>query len=205
MDMRSYLSEIQHACETVFPSIWHEWQEVEALRGKISALTAETAEGYRRAQAFQEFEDPDDYMLGVGIHWETYFGADKERYHAEATLPQLEQQRDARTFACSLMAGSVLQFAKHGISLVHGGIQSCPNGRPVHGLDLKSVIWQGRNQSMHWEEGQPRPPVVQCFEALKATDPVFGNYLTQNMAFEVVRILGWRDFAAFEADMISLA
>jgi hypothetical protein len=205
MDMRSYLSETQHACETLFPSIWNEWQALEALKGKISALTAATAEGYRRAEAFKEFEDPDDYMLGVGIHWDTYFGADKERYHAEAALPELEQQRDARAFACSLMAGAVLQFAKHGLSLVHGGIQACPNGRQVHGVDLKSVIWQGRNQSMHWEEGQPRPPVVQCFDALKATDPVFGNYLTQNMAFEIVRLLGWREFADFEADMISLA
>ncbi len=203
--MRSYLSETQHACETLFPSIWNEWQALEALKGKISALTAATAEGYRRAEAFKEFEDPDDYMLGVGIHWDTYFGADKERYHAEAALPELEQQRDARVFACSLMAGAVLQFAKHGLSLVHGGIQACPNGRQVHGVDLKSVIWQRRNQSMHWEEGQPRPPVVQCFDALKATDPVFGNYLTQNMAFEIVRLLGWREFADFEADMISLA
>lgn len=205
MDMRSYLLETQHACEILFSPIWNEWQAVEALRVKIAALKAATEEGYRRAEAFQEIEDPDDYMLGVGIHWETYFGADKERYHAEAALPQLERKRDARAFACGLMAGSVLQFAKQGLSLAHGGIQSCPSGRQVHGVDLKSVIWQGRNQSMHWEEGRPRQAVVQCFEALKATDPVFGNYLTQNMAFEIVRILGWRDFADFEADMISLA
>lgn len=205
MDMQTYLSETQHACETLFPVIWNEWEAVEALKGNIAALTAATAEGYRRAEAFQEFEDPDDYMLGVGIHWETYFVVDKERYHAEAALPELEQQRDTRAFACSLMAGSVLQFAKHGLSLVHGGIQSCPNGRQIHGVDLKSVIWQGRNQSMHWEEGHLRPLVVQCFEALTETDMTFANFLSENMAFEIIRTLGWREFADFQADMISLA
>ena len=205
MDMRSYLSETQHACETLLPSIWYEREAVEILKGKISALTAATVEGYRRAEAFQQLEDPDDYMLGVGMHWDTYFGADKELYHAEGALPQLEQKRDSRTFACSLMAGSVLQFAKHGLSLAHGGIKSCPNGRQVHGVDLKSVIWQGRNQSMHWEEGKPRPEVVLCFDTLKANDTAFSNYFTQNLAFEIVRILGWREFANFEADMISLA
>ncbi|MBB4212686.1 hypothetical protein EV659_11428 [Rhodothalassium salexigens DSM 2132] len=205
MDMASYLSEIRHACESVLPSVWSEWDAVEALKGKIASLTAATVEGYRRAEAFQQFEDTDDYMLGVGIHWDTYFGPDKERYHAKASLPDLEQQRDVRAFACTSLAGSVLQFAKQGISLVHGGIQNCPSGRIVHGVELKSVIWQGRNQSMHWEEGQLRPAVRQCFKALNAADPALGDYLQRNVAFEVVRLLEWREFADFEADLLLLA
>ena len=205
MDMASYLIEINHACESVIPTIWAEWAAVEALRGEIATLSAQTEDGYRRAQFLQQFDDPDDYMMGVGLHWDTYFGADKERYHAEADLPTLEQVRDVRAFACAAMAGSLLQFAKQGISLVHGGLENCPSGRKIHGVDLKLMIWQGRNQSMHWDEGQLRAAVKQCFETLKATDPAFNAYLTRNVAFDVVRVMNWRDVAAFEADMNSLA
>lgn len=205
MDMASYLNEIRHGCVSLLPAIWSEWKAVEALKVRIAALTAQTEEGYRRAQFLQQFEDPDDYMMGVGLHWDTYFGSDKARYHAIADLPSLEQIRDIRAFACTALAGSLLQFAKQGISLVHGSLQLCPAGRQVHGVDIKSVIWQGRNQSMHWDEGQFSQSVQACFDSLKAHDQAFNNYENRSVAFEVVRLLGWNECAAFEADMMAFA
>lgn len=206
MDMASYIKEIRHACVTLFPAIWAEWEAVEALKSRITALTAQTDDGYRRAQFVQQFEgDDDDYMMGVGMYWDNYFGPDKERYHAVADLPSLEQTRDIRSFACAALAGSVLQFAKQGISLVHGGLQYCPNGRQIYGVDMKSVIWQARNQSMHWDEGQSHRAVQECFDTLKVSKPSLGGYQTRNVAFDVVQVLNWREYAAFEADMMALA
>ncbi|MDP3195322.1 hypothetical protein [Tabrizicola sp.] len=207
MDMASYLNEVRYGCEAILPIVWKEREAVEALKARIATLTAQTEDGYRRAQFLQQFEDPDDYMMGVGLHWDTYFGADKERYHAVADLPSLEQVRDIRSFACAALAGSVLQFAKQGISLVHGGLQNCPAGRQVHGVDIKLVIWQGRNQSMHWDEGQFTPSVRACFDSLKVCDSSFNDYdsKVRSVAFDVVRLLGWREYAAFETDMMALA
>jgi hypothetical protein len=205
MDMTSYLNEIRHGCESVLPAIWTEWEAVEALKARIAVLTAQTEDGYRRAQFLQQFEDPDDYMMGVGLHWDTYFGPDKDRYNAAADLPSLEQVRDIRSFACAAMAGSVLQFAKQGISLVHGSLQNCPAGRIIHGVEIKSVIWQGRNQSMHWDEGQFSRAVQACFDTLKASDSAFNDYQARNVAFDVIRVLNWRNYAAFETDMMTLA
>ena len=205
MDMASYLQEIRHGCVTLFPAIWAEWEAVEALKGRIASLTAETEDGYSRAQFLHPSEDPDDYMMGVGMYWDNYFGPDKERHHAVADLPNLEQTRDVRSFACAALAGCVLQFAKQGISLVHGDLQGCPPGRQIHGVDMKSVIWQGRNQSMHWDDPQFRPPVRACFDTLKVLEPSLGDYLARNVAFDVVRVLNWHEYAAFESDMMTLA
>lgn len=205
MDMATYLIEIRHACETTLPSVWSEWGAVQALRGKIADLTAQTEDGYQRAEFLQQLDDPDDYMLGVGMYWETYFGPDKERYHAEAGLPALEQNLAVREFACSAMAGSVLQFAKQGISIVHQGPNNSPDGRTIHGVSLKSLLWQSRNQSMHWDEGRLNQHVIDCFETLRAIDPCFSDYLTRSLAFDVLRTLGWQDITAFEADMLTLA
>jgi hypothetical protein len=204
MDMSAYLHEIRHACETILPAIWAEWDQVQALEGRIAVLRQQTEEGYRRSEAFQEFDNADDYMLGVGVHWDTYFGPDKERQYTEKELPEKTQLRDARAFACAAMAGSILQFAKQGMSQVHGGLDQCHSGRQIYGVGLKDIIWQGRNHALHWEESQPRRAVQECFDALAQTELAFAEYRSRNLSFEIVRLLGWRAVEQFEVDMMSL-
>jgi hypothetical protein len=47
---------------------------------------------------------------------------------------------------------------------------------------------------MHWEEGEPRQPVIDCFRQLEAdVGAEFGKYAACSRAFPVVRILDWRD------------
>lgn len=67
------------------------------------------------------------------------------------------------------------------------------------------MIWQARNQSLHWEDGSFRPPVVACFTALASeVDQVFSNFRARNMAFDVIEMLGWRTIGAFETDLLSV-
>ncbi|MBB6087959.1 hypothetical protein [Wenzhouxiangella marina] len=204
--MTNYTNEIKYAVEAALATIWADVGELEILRRQLDQLTAETESGYRRAQAFQYDEDPDDVMMGVGIHWATYFGPDKERHEVATNVNDLNQRIQVREFSRSAMSASVLQYAKQGISIVHAGLQPCPNGRGVGSQSLKNIIWQGRNQSLHWEEGNPRQPVIDCFDQL-AIDfgDEFTHYNTSNLAFNVVRTLNWREFESFETDMQSLA
>lgn len=68
-----------------------------------------------------------------------------------------------------------------------------PKGRFIGSLPLRLVILEARNQTEHWELKDPRDGIVKCFESLACeVDPVFMNYKTKNMAFEVVPLLGWR-------------
>lgn len=91
-------------------------------------------------------------MMGVGRYWENYFGPDKERHHKDVQVVQVEQAAAAHTFSIGSLSGALLQHPKQGISLVHSGPSSCPAGRAIGGSTLKDVIWQGRNQAIHWDE-----------------------------------------------------
>lgn len=84
-------------------------------------------------------------------------------------------------------------------------ISAVPNGRQIGSQHLKSVIWQGRNQAQHWEEGSFGEAVRTCFAVLEADiDREFGQFTSRNMAFDVLQALGWVEVADFERDMRSL-
>jgi hypothetical protein len=203
MDMKTWLDETSHAVSSLIPLVWSEHAAVAEASAKLAVLEETTERGYRQSEAFMD--DFDDEGLATAIHWETYFGPDKDRYHAAEALDALQATLDTRGTSRASMAGALLQVAKQGISAVHGGLGASPSGRDVAGVALKDLIWQARNQSMHWEEGQPHKAVADCFETLKAADAVFGDYPVRNLAFEVVDLVGWETYGAFEADLLSLA
>jgi hypothetical protein len=202
MDMTTYLAEIRHAVASIIPVIWSEHAIVDQATAILRRHEEATRRGYEQSAAFMD--ELDDEGLATQIHWDTYFGPDKERHHAAEELAKVQATLEARTFSRSSLASSLLQYSKQGLSAVHGGLAAVPAGREIGGVSLKDVVWQGRNQGIHWEEGRPHPAVVECFEKLTAVDAAFGDYAAKNLAFEVVQLLGWRDVAAFEADLSSL-
>ena len=87
----------------------------------------------------------DDEGLGTAIHWETYFGPDKERFYKQVDLDEIEQKIETHKFSTSALAANVLQFAKQGIALRFGRErQGISEGRLVGGQPLHEIIWQGR-------------------------------------------------------------
>lgn len=203
MKISDYLQEIRHAVETVVAEIHREHELVETLQAELVRLTAATEEGYRRVEFLALNPDLDDDGLGTAIHWDTYFGPDKERYHKAAEVDEAIQKLEAHKLSIAALAGSLLQIAKQGIALRYGKERKgCPDGRVIAEMPLHEVIWQGRNQASHWEEGDFRRPVERCFQQLtESVDPVFGEYLNRSMAYEVVSILGWNSFDVFANDM----
>jgi hypothetical protein len=214
MEMPTYVQEMEFAAKSYFSTLREEEQTVANLEREVLSLTAQTKGGYERAGSLQNTEDlpgpqywyDDDAMMGVGVYWETYFGADKDRYYKSQELDASRARLAAHAVSRAAVCGSLLQLAKQGISMVHAKLADCPAGRAVLGGEsLKDVICQGRNQSLHWEDGEFRAPVVACFEKLALADNRFAAYKTKNLAPELVDVLGWRDFADFEKDLLSLA
>jgi hypothetical protein len=201
--MKAYLKEMKHAVGELIPSIWAEHDAVEEATAALRKYEAATKAGYQRAQSFDDLDD--DEGLATFIYYDTYFGPDKKRYHAESELERLEAAAAVRAFSRSSLSASLLQFGKQGISIVHGKLDAAPAGRQVNGVQLKDVIWQGRNHALHWEDHNPHKPVKDCFETLEKADATFGDYLKRNLAFEIVQLLGWRDWETFERDMLSLS
>ena len=203
MNLTDYLAEVEHAVATVIAEIHSEHEHLARLRIELAALTAATNDGYRRAEFLAQNPDLDDEGLGTAIHWDTYFGADKERHHKALAVDSTEEKIETRTFSVAALSGNLLQYAKQGLSLRYGkNRDGCPVGRELVGLTAHEIIWQGRNQAMHWEEGNPHPPVVRCFEHLAANaDASFSEYRNRSMAYEVVNLLGWKTVVDFRRDM----
>ena len=203
MKISDYLQEIQHAVETVIGEIHQEHQAVEALQAELALLAAATEEGYRRVEYLAMNPDLDDEGLGAAHYWDTYFGPDKKRFHKASEAEDATQKLDAHKLSIAALAGSLLQFGKQGIALQYGKERKgCPHGRMIADLSLHEVIWQGRNQAIHWEEGSFGNPVEICFGQLaNYANPVFNEYKNRNMAYEVVGLLGWISFNEFAEDL----
>src|SRR5262249_51212098 len=93
--------------------------------------------------------------------------ARRESTEVEALVAALEAAILAKETSVQALAGAILQIAKQGIAFVHGDLAGCPAGRPIGRETLKNVIWQARNQSMHWEENAFRQPTTLCFASLQ--------------------------------------
>jgi len=207
MKMSVYVAEIKHAAETVVAAIWTEHNQLLEFEQRLVALRGRVTSEYEGARSLaQDSTEPDDVALATGRHWETYFGSDRERHNTEIDINALRTTIDVHKFSEAALATALLQFGKQGVSIVHGGLSRCPTGRPIGTQVLREVLWQSRNQALHWEEDVLRPGVRNCFEALALEiHPHFEQYPSRNMAFDVVELLNWRTFASFEQDMMSLA
>ena len=204
MNIPDYLNEIQHAVATVITEIHGEIANLESLRQDLAKLTVATEDGYHRVDFLAMNPDLDDEFLGTAIYWDTYFGVDKDRFHKDIETETAAQRVAAHEFSISALAGSLLQYGKQGISLHFGKRRvGCPYGRIVAGMPLYEIIWQARNQALHWEDGEFHPPTVTCFENLAASvGPVFGQYKHRSLAYEIISLLGWKSPNDFNQDMM---
>lgn len=206
MNLSDYLNEMEYAASGVIELLWHEQSRAEMLRKEVEKLQRAAEENYERAHFIQQnAEGTDDLMLGVGMHWDTYFGEDKDQHYKSTDLATLEASLALREFSLSSLAGTLLQYAKQGLSASFGKPENWPLGRTIGSQNLKTIILEARNQSEHWEDGNPKQRVQQCFDTLAAEEASdFAEYRTSNMAFKVVSLLNWRSYAELKADLLSM-
>jgi hypothetical protein len=206
MNIHDYAAETEYAASALLLLIWQERKRLSDMEASLQPLLQEVQAEYARAEAIANDPlVPDDDGLATAIYWDTYFGKDREFFHKDRERAQTEEKLAAHAFSVGLLASSLLQYARQGISVVHGDPKACPNGRSIGTQALKTVIWQARNQASHWEEGSPFQPVSTCFDALAVEfDPVFLEYKQRNLAFEIINLLDWKDYEAFKADLLSL-
>ncbi len=207
MPMQDYLTEIEYAASSLIPIIWEERKQLRKLEEEVASLQRVVEDNYFRAESVaMNAADSDDVAAATGMYWDNYFGEDRERSDKDKDREQLVNRIAAHALSIGSLAGSLLQYGKQGISLAHGGLAACPAGPAIGSQSLKDVIWQGRNQSLHWEDGKPHPPVRECFDKLAAeVSSTFADYTDRNMSIDVVEFLGWEDFAAFNKALLSLA
>ena len=204
MTLTEYLESTEYAARTLLEAIWHEQAEIDALSVRVAALERQVQGEYVRAQhIIDNAEDPDDVMLGVGRHWANYFGPDRERNDQQQVLDRVLAVQQARELALGALAGSLLQTAKQGLSIVFGNEADWPTSRAVGGQTLSAVIRAARNQAMHWDEGglTNRHTIAGMKQLESDFGAPFGDFNTINLAMPVIARLGWRTYEDYSADM----
>lgn len=117
------------------------------------------------------------------------------------------------------VAQALLQIGKQGISSQYGKLKKdCVNEFvkvnkeiPLKcNVNILDIIWEGRNQSIHYEDKTFNRPVEECFEKLLQNnhlccDKLAGYKNGENKAYEIIKILSWDSHEVFEKDLISLS
>ncbi|MBW4541598.1 MAG: hypothetical protein KME43_20995 [Myxacorys chilensis ATA2-1-KO14] len=141
----------------------------------------------------------------------TWHKTREELADLQKQIMALQSSIDAKSVSIDALCVAILQIAKQGISTVHSNLSKCPDGRIIGtGTDaekLKNVIWQARNQSVHYEEGNFSSAVTTCFAKLEAScGSQFSLALNsgKNLAHDVIQELGWKDYSKYESDIQSL-
>lgn len=206
MKISDFVQEIKHAATIVLDTVWAEQRRLAELTAEIKKLERVVEHNYQQAQAWQESDDPEDVAMGAGIYWQTYFDEDKDRHHKSVDKKQLEQQIAVHAFSVASLAGNLLQYGKQGISLAYGSPDKTPKfGRMIGSQRLPDVIWCGRNQSQHWEDGKFMKKTDECFQLLtKEVCKKFADFEKRNHGFHLIHHLGWTEFDKFKADLLSL-
>lgn len=206
MRMRNYLDNIKFAVTNVLEVIWHEHEELEKLNSEMSRLFTINWNKYPGVRPIHTDREGSINIRITGQAPSTFF-SEEERllYEKNKDKKLLEQNIWIHKISISALSGTLLQFAKQGISMQYGGLKNCPAGREIGSQDLKTIILQGRNQAMHWEEGL-RPATKNCFSQLvKDFGLQFGGANKKSLAFEVINVLEWKTFGNFERDLQLIA
>lgn len=203
--MNSYITDTSHSASELIKLIFEEENTLNEAIDNRDRLQAK-AELYHKEYISKDLhEDYDEMhvMHDFNTMAHTRQIADQIQYN----IIKLQTSIDAKEFSLRALSGALLQIAKQGISITHGGLDACPNGRSIGSESLKNIIWQARNQAMHFEDGNFRSPVRSCFQNLEND---FGLQFSlsanppENLANHVVKLLGWREYFVYEKDMDSI-
>lgn len=203
--MHPYLQETEYAIRGLFELIGDEDARCADVRSQLDKAHSERAYAqsilYAGAPPSSFGEDTTPYFQRLARD------AEEQIQVLDATATRLEAAIAAKSFSVRALAGSILQVAKQGVVVGHGSLSNCPPGRPIGSEPLKNVVWQARNQAMHWEDGTFSPAVTTCFQKLEQS---FGSQFrlngtaTGSLAKAVIDLLQWSEYSAYAKDMQSI-
>ncbi len=207
MDIREFMAQTEHAVKQLFDSIKYYQELLLKSVGPIFVTSYSNEEdlALQRQQWFKEHED----------EWETSLHFQKEFF--------------AQYFSYAVICGSVLQIAHTGINafsdnesvakqyehLVLGdkGKKYCI-GREVRKIPIGLIIYAGRIQHIHVEDGEYGGQTNIIFKALAdyyierigEQDP---GFLLSEMKFEskapsIFSLLKWDDYNTYKKDMMDM-
>lgn len=203
--MHQYILDTDYAVHSLIGLITGE--EEQFVRYQSQHENAKEKEKHLHQQFMDSQFNDDVVPMQEQAKYIAWYGTHRELAELQRQITLLHMSIDFKSASIVALCGAVLQIAKQGISIVHSGLSNCPAGRAIGSEYLKNVIWHGRNQSMHYEEGRFSQAVRDCFSSLEIS---FGNKFSldlntgKNLAHDVIDILGWKDYSIYKADLRTL-
>jgi len=200
--MHQYLKDTEYAAQNLFRLATDEEHQLttlaENLRLKEERLKVHQWD-FQTSDLNEDFSDA--YVMAAFVR-AAKAGQEVERLKGEVAV--LQASVGTHQHAVQAIAGAILQIAKQGISLVYGPPNTAPTGRTLGSLAVRDIIWQARNQSMHYEEGTFKKPLFDLFSKLEQEQgPQFSlaTHANQNRAKQILDVLGWTDYQEYLQDM----
>lgn len=197
----SYADDTEYAMLNLFDLAMREEVELDEKSAHLVSAEAKLKAHQWDFQTSDLNEDFSEAYVMAAFNRAATAGLEVDALHKD--VAQLQASVGAHQTAIQVICGSILQIAKQGISLVHGGLANAPDGRAVGDQAIKNIIWQARNQAIHYEDGQFNVAVTALFAALEdAHGSVFSlaAHPNQCLAKQVVHLLGWRTYDRYLAD-----
>lgn len=204
--MKKYLNDTEFATKTLFELLIADKENLEQLKEQLENLKTRFEHFQSDFNTYDLSEDYDDMQLQHKFYKMAKTG--EEVQEMKTAIQRLEQEIHNKEISYRTLGMAILQIAKQGLSIVHGSLSAIPAGRTIGSQDLKDIIWQSRNQSNHYEEGNYRKGVTDCFNILKnefGEDfnlSINGNTnLSTNIIYDV---LCWQNYEDYKNDMLLL-
>ena len=112
MKIADYIKETEYPASRLIDDIWHEYYQQKTLEDEIKKLQTVVQLQYRQAQSLMDSDDPDDVMLGAGVHWQTYFEEDKQLFHKSESSLKFETKNEKTILSIN---NNFYTFSKCGI------------------------------------------------------------------------------------------
>lgn len=180
-------------------------EEEKKLEGQKTRLASVEAQFRVHRWDFESSDLNDDFSDAyVMAAFSRMAKASQEAERLKQEVAALQASVGARQQATQAIAGAVLQIAKQGISLVHGDLKTAPEGRKIGSAPIRDIIWQARNQALHYEEGSFNSAVTGLFATLEHEQGAsfsLSLHSNQSRAKQILSFLGWVDHATYLQDM----
>ncbi|KPQ27649.1 MAG: PPE family [Marinobacter excellens HL-55] len=203
--MHQYVKDTEFAVANLLKLAIDEEQRLSGLKKTLTTLEAkETAYKWDFETSDMNDDFSDAYVMAAFHRMAEARQAAKE---IERKAAEIQAAVGAHQHATQAIAGGVLQIAKQGISLVFGKKGHAPMGRQIGVLPIRDIIWEGRNQALHYEEANYKKAVKEVFSALEQDH---GEHFSleshghQSRAKQVLYVLGWFSFDDYARDMNEL-
>jgi len=208
--MRKYVADTEWATRQLIALVYDEKKRLSHYQSQLEQITITKESLYWDFSSSDLQEDFNDSQVQFKfVKLAEYIKNTQPLYEeAKKQVAEMEEHIANLDQSYRVICGAILQIAKQGISTVHGRLNNCPTGRLIGSTALSVVIWQARNQSMHYEMTKFDDPVIKCFDSLERE---FGSQFSltghpaENLAHQVIELLAWTDYSVFETDMLSLA